>query len=316
MMVEGALLNPYPRIELTIVVYSIPKRRELVKEAAKNPTSAQLKETLQEQQEYLWTTDPVSSKPLHPPIVSGCTGTLYNKEAILEFLLPSADDDFKKAETEKLLDGTVRSLKDVVEVKFEPDPDNSSRWICPIINKPLGPGTKAVYLVPCGHAFSAAAIKEVSEEKCLQCNEPYASSDVIPILPISEVDVKQLEVRIASLKEKGLTHSLKKATGSKKRKKNGTEATAKSSDQSGIKETEKSSKENGTSVAAPTIKNSSTASLTAKVLEEQEKRNKKRKLQKNENLNSLFSSRDQKGSLANSSDYMSRGFTIPNKKKS
>lgn len=276
-----------------------------------------MKETLLEQQEYLWTTDPISNKPLRPPIVSGCTGTLYNKEAILEFLLPSGDDNFQKAETEKLLDGTVRSLRDVVEVKFEPDPDNSSRYICPITNKPLGPGYKAVYLVPCGHAFSAVAIKEVSEEKCLQCNEPYAPSDVIPILPIAEADVKQLDSRIASLKERGLTHSLKKAPGSKKRKKHGgAESAVEPSNQEGTKETDKASKENGANAATATIKNSSTASLTAKVLEEQEERNKKRKLQKNENLNSLFSSRDQTNSIENRNDFMSRGFTIPNKKKS
>jgi hypothetical protein len=263
----------------------------------------------------LWTTDPISNKPLRPPIVSDCTGTLYNKDAVLEFLLPSDEDDFKRAETEKLLAGSIRSLRDIVEIKFEPDPDNSNRWICPITNKPLGPGSKAVYLVPCGHAFSGVAVKEVAEEKCLQCNEPYETSDVIPILPIAESDVKQLETRIATLKEKGLTHSLKKAQGSKKRKKhedpkvveNGTEP-------KGVKKGEKGNKANGNGPAAA-IKSSSTASLTAKVLEEQEERKKKRKLQRSENLNGLFTAGDQTKSLSRSSDYMTRGFTIPSQKK-
>lgn len=71
----------------------------------------------------------------------------------------------------------VKSLRDVVEVIFQEDEENeddqkkheSSRpfkWFCPITNKPLGPGVKAVYLVPCGHAFSETAIKEMSGETC------------------------------------------------------------------------------------------------------------------------------------------------------
>jgi hypothetical protein len=138
-----------------------------------------LKESLQEQQEFYWTTDPISNKPLSRPIVSDSSGRLYNKDSILEYLLPS-DDPSSKIEAEKILQGAVKSLKDVVEVKFELDKDASAvqngsskgeRYICPMTNKPLGPGSKAVYLVPCGHAFSAAAIKEVSgdaEGKCLQ----------------------------------------------------------------------------------------------------------------------------------------------------
>jgi hypothetical protein len=65
--------------------------------------------------------------------------------------------------------------------------------------------------------------------------------------------------------------------------------------------------------ASNSIQNSSTASLTARVLEEQEERNKRRKIQPNENLNSLFTSGKKKISQANSSDFMSRGYSIPGK---
>lgn len=78
--------------------------------------------------------------------------------------------------------GTVKSLKDVVEIKFEVDevatealkangraPNvRTEVFVCPITREELGPKTKAVYLVPCGHAFSATAVKEVSGEQCLQ----------------------------------------------------------------------------------------------------------------------------------------------------
>jgi hypothetical protein len=195
----------------------------------------------------------------------------------------------------------------VVEVKFEEDAETKG-WICPMTNKALGPGSKAVYLVPCGHAFSGVAVKEVAEEKCLQCGEAYAAEDVIPILPTSEEDVRRLETRMQRLKERGLTHSLKKAAGSKKKRKNGDADADADAEENGKKSTTNGGKSSG-------IKNASTASLTAKVLEEQEERNKKRKLEKNENLNSLFSNRDQTKRLINNNDFMTRGFVIPGRDK-
>jgi hypothetical protein len=297
---------------------SIPKRRELVKEAAKNPTTAQLKETKLEKEGYHWTTDPLTNKLLREPIVSDCRGTLYNKDAVLEFLLPSSDPDDdaaaqRRAEGERLLGDTVKGLRDVVEVRFERDPDapaSEARWICPITNKQLGPGVKAVYLVPCGHAFEAVVVKEVGETKCLQCNEAYAPNDVIPIIPTSELDIARLELRMKTLKEKGLTHSLKKAPGSKKKRKNGGEKA--DAEEKGSKSvSSKSDKTNGSK--ADGIKNSSTASLTAKVLEEEDGRNKRRKLAQTTNLKGLFSSQDPSKPSGKSSDFMTRGFSISNK---
>jgi hypothetical protein len=73
---------------------------------------------------------------------------------------------------------------------------------------------------------------------------------------------------------------------------------------------------NGTSVKAPVsakedgsnkINNSSTASLTAKVMQQTEQ-SKKRKMD-NENVKSLFSNRDQTASLGNSAGFMTRGFS-------
>lgn len=248
--------------------------------------------------------------------MSDCTGKLYNKDSILEFLIPS-DDDNRKEEAERVLQGNVKSLKDVVEVKFEVEetdkPERNTvgrteRWICPITNKELGPSSKAVYLVPCGHAFSASVVKEVVDEKCLQCNEPYAPNDIIPIIPTDEMDIARLLLRVKTLKQRGLSHSLKKLAGSsKKRKKN--------ADVDGEKDNGLTNGHSKDKAKAPSsnvnIKNASTASLTAKVMEEQEERNKKRKTAKNGNLDSLFSSRDQSKPIGKSSDFMSRGFDIP-----
>lgn len=327
---------------------SIPTRRELVKEAARALTTTQLKETQHEQQSYAWSTDPLTRKPLARPVVSDAAGKLYNKDAILEYLLPADDGGLKKAEDEKVLEGRVRSLKDVVEVKFEVEAggeesvngavERTERWVCPITRRELGPGAKAVYLVPCGHAFAGSVVKEVSGETCLQCNEPYAENDVIPILPTSPADIARLSLRMKTLKEKDFTHSLKKASGSKKRKKNAVKEAsaadtkqveeAKTKDEHEEKISDKPARPSpstssprpqaqpaaakSTSGTVPTgIKNAATASLTAKVLEEQEARNKRRRVETNGNLKSLFSSRDPKQPSGKSSDFMTRGFSIP-----
>lgn len=351
---------------------SIPKRRELVKEAAKALTSVQIKEAQAEQQEYGWTTDPLTRKPLARPVVSDAAGVLYNKESIIEYLLKD-DGDAEKAEMRKVgaVKGTVeggfaelgtfgdrvKGLKDVVEIKFEISDDGAAAekgraetWVCPVTGTEMGPGAKAVYIVPCGHAFAGSVVKEVKETTCLtvcyghcskgiltddtrkQCSEPYAENDVIPILPIVPTDIARLNLRIKTLREKGLTHALKKAPGSsKKRKKHSDKdnnesttngATASALNGSTQKPSSASSSTNNSKQSTPApppapptagIKNASTASLTRKVLAEQELRNKKRKLAQNENVNSLFRKSEDAPKLGNSADFMTRGFSFGNK---
>jgi hypothetical protein len=159
---------------------SIPKRNELVKEAAKALTTAQIKEAQNEQQEYAWSTDPLTRKPLARPVVSDAAGHLYNKDSIIEFLLKD-DDDAEKTEMRKVAGvkeselGTfgdrVKGLKDVVEVKFEiekgEEGERGKKWVCPITGLRLGPGSKGIYLVPCGHAFAGSVVKEVAGSVCL-----------------------------------------------------------------------------------------------------------------------------------------------------
>ncbi|KAB8339321.1 hypothetical protein FH972_022254 [Carpinus fangiana] len=294
---------------------SIPKRRELVQEAARNPTAAELKEKQLEHQEHHWSHDPLTGKPLASPVVSDALGRLYNKDAIIEYLLPAdADEDnnhaIRRAEQDTFLNGVVKRLKDVVEVRFEVDPgvaaDSSARrekWICPVTHKELGAATKTVYLVPCGHAFAEAAVREVArdERRCLQCDTPHAPNDVIPILPTLETEVARLMLRVKTLKEQGLAHSLKKDKGesSKKRKKDAVEAKQSAKHASN----KKGDKTNG-------IKDAATASLTARVLAEQDERNKKRKLAGNDNIDSLFTKKNAGDRGGKNVDFMTRGYAI------
>lgn len=313
---------------------SIPTRRELVKEAARDPSTTKVKEIRDEQQEHYWTTCPLSHQPLRAPIVSDWSGQLYSKDAVLQQLLEAGGGQ----EREELCHDAgfnlrVKGLKDLVEVKFEAEADfeqnetgssSTLKWVCPITKKRLGPGVKAIYLVPCGHAFLESVIKEVPGETCLQvcgavlgvfaakilqCDEPYTPNNVISILPFLDIDKERLETRARCLKEQGLTHSLKKASGgSKKRKKNNATAGSLVSDR--IKEDVTMAKNPVKGEAAiGNINNGGTAALTAKVLAEQEERSKRRKMDSNHNLQSLFLSKN--GMVEKHVDFMTRGFSIP-----
>jgi hypothetical protein len=126
-------------------------------------------------------------------------------------------------------------------------------------------------------------------------------------------------MRIKNLKENGLTHSLKKAPGSsKKRKKNidrdteitdGTTPTDGSDANKSVSKPATPQPVSGSTAARAGIKNAATASLTAKVLEDEKERNKKRKLGMNDNLKSLFSSGE--AGARKDGDFMTRGYSIP-----
>ena len=144
-----------------------------MKEAARDPSTTQTKEIQHEQQEHYWRYCALSSRPLSSPVVSDSLGVLYNKDAVIESLIASGSDSADRRASED----RIGSLKDVVEVKFVSEVNSdttnerqspSSKWVCPVSNKTLGPGAKAVYLVPCGHAFSSSAVKEITGNVCLQ----------------------------------------------------------------------------------------------------------------------------------------------------
>jgi len=274
---------------------SIPTRRELVKEAARAPTVSELKATALENLSHAWTHDPLTLEPLDMEnVVSDWRGRLYNYESILKGLVPGGDDKDDTAapsngESPELSFAAtgIKSLRDVVKLKFRryspPGTKGKDIWACPVTLKELGAGTRAVYLVPCGHVFAETAIKQIQEEVCPECSEQFQKSDIIPILPTEKSDLDFLSSRIEQLRSRGLTHSLKKDKSSSKKKRkaeetdgNGEVKTAKMREPR--QEQEMASKPPSQSDITSRINNAATASLTAKVLAEQEERNKRRKL--------------------------------------
>lgn len=135
----------------------------------------------------------------------------------------------------------------------------------------------------------------------------------MPILPTKEDDKQRLIARGTKLAEQGLTHSLKKVPGSKKRKKHTTESTADASNDA--KEASAPQNRSNTSTPQPRdsgngIKNASTASLTARVLNEENEKKKRRKMMGlNDNIDGLYTKENKDGKK--SGDFMTRGYTIP-----
>ncbi|KAL7268173.1 Replication termination factor 2 [Rhizina undulata] len=294
---------------------SIPTRRELVKTAARHPTHSQVRDSAAQSQAYHWTTCPLSKRPLSSPVVSDYLGRLYNKDAIIEWLLRGIE---AYGDGEEVLDGRIKSLKDVVEVKFEvlnedesangskvSSANDSSKWVCPVSRKELGPGVKSVYLIPCGHAFSESAVKEISgdETNCFQCNASYEISNVITINSVDPEELKKLQDRIKDLAEKCLTHALKKSSDKvKKRKKDIKKTDLATAESSSYLEKKKKDESSG-------LKNAATANLTRKVLEDEKLRNKRRRIEMNDNVKGLFTTG--KAEPGKNKDFMSRGYTIP-----
>ncbi|KAL7951317.1 DUF602 domain-containing protein [Trichoderma barbatum] len=254
---------------------SIPKRRELVKNAARAPTISELKATALESLAHAWAHCALSDAPLDlDAVVSDWRGRLYSYEAILKGLMPS--DDPNEVTPAAL---GIRSLRDVAKLKFSKAGD---KWACPISMKEMGPATKAVYLVPCGHAFAEVAITEIKEEACPECGEAFTQENVIAILPTAEKDLDRLQKRIEDLQTGGLTHTLKKGKSDKKKKRKAEEAAEEEGDAE--KKEDKAKKNDASRAKKETdsrikgINNSMAATLTARVLAEQDERNKRRKL--------------------------------------
>lgn len=273
---------------------SIPTRRELVKSAARAPTVSELRATAFENLSHAWTHDPLTSEPLDMEnVVSDWRGRLYNYESILKGLMPGGDN--RDAAAPAPVNGEspeftfastgIKSLRDVVKLKFwrytPPGSKGQQIWACPVSLKELGAATKAVYLVPCGHVFAEAAMKQIQEEVCPECSESFRPGNVVPILPTEQADLDSLTARINELRAKGLAHSLKKdkSVGKKKRRAedgNGDEA-ARSEEPKESRPAKPPSKSDINSRVGG-INNAMTASLTARVLAEQEERNKRRRL--------------------------------------
>ncbi|GAA6028732.1 hypothetical protein JCM8097_007367 [Rhodosporidiobolus ruineniae] len=157
---------------------SIPKRGELVRTKQKR-----VRENDEDRVRQLWAFCALSKQPLRQPVVSCPYGRLYNKEAVISYLLnpPGASTESTPFGNDGLLvAGHIRNLKDVITLRLTPNPslesDPSSstattasalqesepaQFVCPISLREMNGSVRFLYRKPCGCVMSEAALKEM-----------------------------------------------------------------------------------------------------------------------------------------------------------
>jgi len=144
---------------------SIPDRRDLVRTKPKAEQADKANQT-----RARWLFCALSKKKLQEPIVSCALGKLYNKDALIEFLL----DRSAYGDGEDIC-GHIRSLKDVKTLKLTPNPSpalaesagvaalNHAQFICPLNLKEMNGSQPFVYIATCGCVFTQSGLKTVSK---------------------------------------------------------------------------------------------------------------------------------------------------------
>eukprot|EP00842_Homolaphlyctis_polyrhiza_P006389 jgi/Hompol1/6751/HPOL_002334-RA len=212
---------------------SIPKRDELVRtrKAPEKPDASV--QTL-----AAWRFCALSKQELETPVVACALGKLYNKLAILEFLVDRTtygDGD--------IVCGHINSQKDLITLNLTANPAYSPsdkqetailgsfsgvaasvpRFSCPITQKEMSGKTRFVCLRSCGCVFSELALREVASKACLVCSKPYEADDVMLLNPTTPEDIAVAEQRVARL---AAAEAERKRLRKESKKKNGTAAAA------------------------------------------------------------------------------------------
>lgn len=198
---------------------TIPRRDELVRLKKKPEQRDKDAETAAK-----WQHCAISQEKLRPPIVSCDLGRLYNKEAVIEYLLNKEP----LCEVAK----HIRSLKDVVEINLTENAGfkqksadkgdeyvdrQASRYICPVVGLEMNGRHRFCYLRHCGCVLSERALKEVKSEVCHKCGMKFSEDDII----IINGNDDEISILYKKMEEKRLKQKTEKKM--KKRKSDVTE---------------------------------------------------------------------------------------------
>lgn len=193
---------------------TIPKRHELVKGPKKVEKVDKDAELVAQ-----WNYCTLSQEILRRPIVACELGRLYNKDAVIEFLLDkSAEKALGKATSH------IRSIKNVTELKLSDNPAwegdrgntkgdkhddlQRARFICPVVGLEMNGRHRFCFLRCCGCVFSERALKEIKAEVCHTCGAAFQEEDII-VLNGTKEDVEMLKRR---MEERRLRAKLEKKT--------------------------------------------------------------------------------------------------------
>ncbi|XP_068172417.1 replication termination factor 2 [Antennarius striatus] len=194
---------------------TIPKRHELVKGPKKVEKVDKSAELVAK-----WKYCALSQEKLRRPIVSCELGRLYNKDAIIEYLL---DKSAERPNTEAVVH--IRGIKDIKELNLTDNPewegerrtakgdkyeDNCGMFICPVVGLEMNGKHRFCYLQTCGCVFSERAMKEVKTEICHKCGDPFKDEDIV-VLNGSKEEVEKLKEKMEERRARAKTKKSKKS---------------------------------------------------------------------------------------------------------
>ncbi|KAJ2751711.1 Replication termination factor 2 [Coemansia aciculifera] len=201
---------------------SIPRRNEMVREKKKDEKADRKNQAIA--QNFFCA---LSKLPLQEPIVGDELGRLYNREAVLEYLL----DRSAFGDGHSICDN-IQSLKDVKTLKLTANPTTSkkptsldgqpaARFVCPITMKEMNGNSAFEFIWSCGCVFSEKARRELPDAStCIVCDAPFVDSDVVPINSVDLESLDTLKGRMA-VRKREREDRKKVASKAKSKSKNG-----------------------------------------------------------------------------------------------
>jgi len=191
----------------------------------------------------------LTDEPLKSPIVACDLGNLYNKQALLEFILgkdrfENKKDQYKETffhlkslksvfdihptlskETEDLSTSTSSSSSSsssssnnkVVQIDLEGGLSNMEKglFVCPITGADANGFHPFCALKKCGHCFSQKLFLQIKSQVCMLCSAPFSKEDIILLAP-SEEQLDELKTKL----RKRMKEEIESKESNKKNKKN------------------------------------------------------------------------------------------------
>uniref|UniRef100_A0A8C8IWN7 Replication termination factor 2 n=1 Tax=Oncorhynchus tshawytscha TaxID=74940 RepID=A0A8C8IWN7_ONCTS len=167
-----------------------------------------------------WKYCALSTEKLRRPIVACDLGRLYNKDAVIEYLLDKSAD---RPNSEVV--SHLRGIKDIKELNLTDNPAwegerrntkgdryedmHCAMFICPVVGLEMNGKHRFCFLQTCGCVFSDRALKEVKTEICHKCGDPFKDENLV-VLNGTKEEVEKLREKMEE----------KRAKATKKPKKN------------------------------------------------------------------------------------------------
>ncbi|KAL1411653.1 Replication termination factor 2 [Vanrija albida] len=301
---------------------SIPDRRDLVKTKGR----AEQADKATQRERFLFCA--LSKKPLAKPVVADPLGKLYNKDAILEFLIDKAvygDGDS--------ICPYIKGVKDLLTLNLMANPATEAEdagtstrapFVCWLSLKEMTGAIPFIALKSCGCVFSDAAVRAIvpnltrgiaagspgkdetpaagASVPCPNCGkvfDPTVSSAVLPIYPSPDVQDALLDALLASRAA---------AKANKKRKAGAEDKGEKKEKKKTSPPAEPAAKVPRTAGAPRSINAKSLGTSVTSQLAEQEKKRLEAQAGMSDAVKSMFRSKADNGKKNDAADFFGRTF--------